>query len=305
WWREIDIEIVGTRLDTIETVIHCIRYDDASLADGVPFDQSYWVIHADRWGHHKFDFRLDETYHTYAIESTPTYISWSLDGVEYRRVEEDWIEPMQTSPNSIAFQVWGGCDPNWCGPLDQGVLPIYQYVKWFKYSEYTPGQGPDNSDFTVSKTDEFDGTELNADDWRFFPWQQAGTQFTENCIVVKEGTLIMCLTADAAGGHQGTVPPDDGPAVAGEQRSGSTIVERGVGARLKGNTIVGRVAQPYPATAVLLDAQGRRVRTAIPTSARDGTGEFSIDCASLAPGAYVLTIAGGATQQSQRIVRQR
>ena len=42
------------------------------------------------------------------------------------------------------------------GNFDPNQLPIFQFINWVKAYKYTPGQGPDGSDFTLDWTDNFD-----------------------------------------------------------------------------------------------------------------------------------------------------
>ena len=83
---------------------------------------------------------LCEGYHTYAYEWTPEYIAWLVDGAEIRRDTGEGATAYAenaTGGMQFRFNIWPG-DASFGGDFSEGILPVYQYVAWAQYSEYTP-----------------------------------------------------------------------------------------------------------------------------------------------------------------------
>jgi hypothetical protein len=91
--------------------------------------------------------------------------------------------------------------------LDPEKLPITQTVNWIAYSSYTPGQGPNRSDFTPKWTDEFNN--LDNQRWARANWTFDGNMadFTPNNAVVSGGYLMLFLSKK--GGSGTPTPPSD------------------------------------------------------------------------------------------------
>jgi len=84
-------------------------------------------------------------YHTYVYEWTPDYIAWFVDGTEIRR--DTGADAAAYADNAMEglqfrFNVWPG-NANFGGNFQESSLPVYQFVAWAQYSEYTPGAGDD------------------------------------------------------------------------------------------------------------------------------------------------------------------
>lgn len=175
FWQEIDIEIFGKDTYTWQS----------NIITGTPSKKM-------SEGHHDSDDDLSEDYHVYTIEWTPTYIAWFLDGEEIRRATGEQVDTC-TNPMSLRFNLWPANIPGWVGEFDTSVLPVYQYIDWIKYSEYTPGEGDDDTDFTekwVDDFDTFDGTR----------WSKANHTFYENMAdfisdnaYIEDGNLVLKL----------------------------------------------------------------------------------------------------------------
>ncbi len=188
-WNEIDIEIMG-------------RYDR---------DVQYNTITPDR-SHHvypqllSFDPRMD--FHTYAIEWTPNYVAWFVDGVESHRQTGSHISTLKHS-QKIMMNIWPPLYPDWAGVLNPKILPVYAYYDYVSYASYTPGRGSIGSgnNFTPLWIDHFD---------QFNPsrWQKATHTFDNNdCdfipdnVVFKDGYMILCLTTAMHTGMNDRTPP--------------------------------------------------------------------------------------------------
>ena len=157
---------------------------------------------------------LCEGYHTYAYEWTPEYIAWVVDGEEIRRdtgaaataYAENAPDGMQ-----MRFNAWPG-DASFGGVFDPSILPVYEFISWAQYSEYTPGAGDDGSDFTLSWREEFDSMPAG---WSTGSWESPKGQSTHSPtnVVFVDGIAVLAITADDATGYVGT-PPSDGPSTA-------------------------------------------------------------------------------------------
>lgn len=152
---------------------------------------------------------LCEGYHTYAYEWTPEYIAWTVDGVEIRRdVGAAATAYAENAPDGMQmrFNVWPG-DASFGGVFDPSILPVYEYIAWAQYSEYTPGAGDDGSDFTLSWREEFDSAPAG---WSMGSWDspKGNSTHTSSNVVFVDGVAVLALTADDAPGFVGSPPAD-------------------------------------------------------------------------------------------------
>jgi len=185
-WEETDIEILGKN-DAASWQSNIITGNPRATSE-----QLYTV-----------NGSLADGYHTYALEWTPTYVAWSLDGVQVRKTTGGQAS-MLTNPESLRFNAWASSSTGWAGALDDSVLPVYQFVNWIKYYRY------DNGQFVLDWTDDFDT--LDAGRWTPANWTFDGNlvDFDPANAVVQDGTLILAITKEGAVGFSGTVPVDDG-----------------------------------------------------------------------------------------------
>jgi endo-1,3-1,4-beta-glycanase ExoK len=133
FWEEIDIEVLGK--------------DDATgwqsnIITGLGSRTTSEQVHV-------HPFSLADDYHTYALEWTPNYVAWQIDGVVARQTTGGQVSDL-TSPQSLRFNIWAADLVSWVGAFDDAVLPQYQYVNWISYHRHEGGQ------FTHEWTDEFD-----------------------------------------------------------------------------------------------------------------------------------------------------
>ena len=78
----------------------------------------------------------------------------------------------------------------------------------FRSYNYTPGQGPNGSDFTLSWVDNFesfDNSRWGKGDWTF---DENRVTMSKGNINVKDNTLILSITKVGQEGFTGTVPVD-------------------------------------------------------------------------------------------------
>jgi endo-1,3-1,4-beta-glycanase ExoK len=185
-WEELDIEVLGK--NDAKTL-------QSNLITGNPRVTSEQ--------HHMVTTSLADGYHTYAIEWTPEYATWSLDGNVVRRTEGGQVGSL-INPASFRFNAWSSESTGWLGALDEAALPAYQFVNWIKYYRYEGGQ------FVLDWTDEFDSFDTAR--WAKANWTFDGNRvdFDPANAVVQDGTLVLAITKEGATGFTGTVPVDDG-----------------------------------------------------------------------------------------------
>lgn len=183
-WEEIDVEIFGK-------------------SNAAAF-QSNILVGNPRMGSeqvHQAAASLADGYHTYTIEWTPTSVVWLLDGVETRRTTGGQANQLTTAHN-FRFNLWASDVASWAGTFESSALPQYQYVNWIRYYRY------ENGAFVLDWSDDFNS--LDAARWSKADWTFDGNlvDFDPNNAVAKDGTLVLCLTAEGQGGCSGAVPPD-------------------------------------------------------------------------------------------------
>lgn len=185
FWEEIDIEVFGK--DDARTW-------QSNIITGVG-------TRTTSEGDHEHPTSLADDYHTYALEWTPDYVAWELDGVEVRRTTGGQVSDL-TNPQSLRFNLWAANIESWVGPFDTSALPQYQYVNWIKYYRYEGGQ------FVHEWTDDFDA--FDAARWSRADWTfgENLVDFDPNNVLVQEGTLILALTLEGQTGFNGSVPVD-------------------------------------------------------------------------------------------------
>jgi len=200
FWEEIDIEIfgknnatqwqsniiLGTQRPTIKTEM--IHTSPTSLADA---------------------------YHIYALEWTPDYVAWYLDGVEVRRIMGTSTVTSLVNAQSLRLNLWSSTLDSWVGPFDDSKLPVYQFISYVDYKAYNAT----TKTFEGGWRDEFNSFDTNR-------WSKANWSFDENRVdfapanvVVKDGVLVLALTRENATGFTGNVPAD---AITGSSSSAAT-----------------------------------------------------------------------------------
>jgi len=146
---------------------------------------------------------LADGYHTYTIEWTPDYVSWSFDGTMVRKTEGGQASNLINAA-TLRFNAWASSSSGWAGALDDAALPAYQFVNWIKYYRY------ENGEFVLDWTDDFDSFDKTR--WSTASWTFDGNlvDFDPANAIIQDGTLILAITKEDATGFTGTVPVDDG-----------------------------------------------------------------------------------------------
>ena len=113
---------------------------------------------------HPLSAPATDHYFTYRMEWTPTYLAFYVDGHLVRR-ETDRVtyakmfEPL-SEPTQLRMSLWAG-DFAWSGAFDATLAPAHTYVEFLQVFNYTPGTGPNGSDFTLRWRDEFASPSIN------------------------------------------------------------------------------------------------------------------------------------------------
>ncbi|SHL12380.1 family 16 glycosylhydrolase [Fibrobacter sp. UWEL] len=193
-WVEVDIEVLGKNPGSFQS----------NIITGTATQQ----ITSEK--HHTVSPAATAAFHTYGLEWTPNYVRWTLDGVEVRKTEGGQVSNL-TKAQGLRFNLWSSESVDWVGAFDDNKLPIFQFINWVKRYKYTPGQGPDGSDFTLDWTDDFDT--FNSQRWSKGDWTFDGNRvdLTDKNIYSKEGMLILALTKKGQEMFNGQVPKDNEP----------------------------------------------------------------------------------------------
>lgn len=176
FWEEIDLEIFGKN--------SAKSFQSNIITDGVSGSKKM----SEKT--HTFPASLADTFHTYRIEWTPTYVAWFFDNKELRRDKTTQVATL-TNAESIRFNAWISSSTPWAGAFNPAVLPQYQLVDWLKYSSYDPAA---EDSFKLEWTDDFNTFNTQR-------WAKANWTFTNNLVdfapenaYVKDGMLVLALT---------------------------------------------------------------------------------------------------------------
>lgn len=204
-WVEVDIEVLGKNPGSFQSNIITGRAGAKNTSEK----------------HHSVSPAANAGFHTYGIEWTPDYVRWTLDGKEVRKAVkgqqsvngQDQVAAL-TKAQGIRFNLWSSESVDWVGAWDDSKLPVFQFINWVKRYEYTPGKGPNGSDFTLDWVDDFDtfdDSRWGKGDWTF---EGNRVDLTENNIYSKNGMLILALTKKGQEMFNGQVPVDNEPSPA-------------------------------------------------------------------------------------------
>ncbi|MES1185210.1 MAG: family 16 glycosylhydrolase [Myxococcales bacterium] len=196
-WEEIDIEVFGKSNATSW---------QSNILVGNPRMGSEQV--------HDAGVSLADGYHTFTIEWTPTAVVWKLDGAQVRRTDGGQANQL-VSPHAFHFNLWASDVASWAGAFESSSLPQAQYVNWIRYYRYDAGS------FVLDWSDDFntfDTARWSKGDWTF---DGNLVDFDPNNAVVKDSTLVLCMTAEGQTGCSGAVPPDNAGGLGGGGSGGA------------------------------------------------------------------------------------
>ena len=196
-WEEIDVEVFGKSNGTAW---------QSNILVGNPRVGSEQI--------HEAGLSLADGYHTFTIEWTATTVVWKVDGVQTRRTEGGQANQL-TNPHAFHFNLWASDVASWAGAFDSASLPQSQYVSWIRYYRY------ENGNFVLDWVDDFNTFDTAR--WSKANWTFDGNlvDFDPNNAVVKDGALVLCMTAQGQGGCSGAVPPDSQGNLGGTGSGGS------------------------------------------------------------------------------------
>jgi hypothetical protein len=186
YWNELDMEKVGANCE-----MHTNAYYGQPAVQHTQVNSMSSDICAD--------------YHTYALEWTSTYISWSIDGKEFRKETGETATAFAENASggmTMHFNIWPG-NADFGGDISKTTLPVRQYISWVQYSSY------DNGTFTVKSREDFDGSSVPSG-WAVGNWGSPFNLSTHNPknVGFVNGIAVMSLTSDDATGNPGTPPVD-------------------------------------------------------------------------------------------------
>ncbi len=286
-WVEVDIEILGK--------------NPSSFQSNIITGNASAKVTSEK--HHNLDVPANATYHTYAMEWTPTYVAWFVDGVLMRKTQIDSSDTKNQVAalirnQSLRFNLWSSEVPAWVGAWDDSILPVHQYINWVKVYKYTPGIGENGSDFTLYWTDDF------SEDFNSSRWGRGNWTFDENRvdmhpdnINVVDGTLIISITKAGEEGFSGTVPVDNGETNAIETRP-INLGNRNVSFQMEPSSV-----------AVILNIQNQAiwqicsVAGEVLLSGNEQRGLHYISYASLPTGTYWFRVRQNGLVYSAKLIR--
>jgi len=184
-WNELDIEIMG-------------RYNNEVQFNAITPGR---VDHVER---HVVPYNPHADFHEYAIEWTPHYLAWSIDGAEVYRQTGTHVLTLDRA-QKIMMNVWPPLYPDWAGTLDPENLPLYAFYDWIRYYRYTPGE---NDNFTLLWEDNFDSFDAVRWEKATHTFDGNNADFIQNNVVFQDGYLILCLTRPSPTGYSGAAIED-------------------------------------------------------------------------------------------------
>ena len=217
-WVEVDIEILGKNPNSFQSnIITGYGPDDKT---GAPNRK----ITSEK--HHPIEPASNQSFHTYGMEWTPNYVAWTLDGKVVRKTVKgqesgckaeadqqqqsycNQVEDLGKKRQDLRFNLWSHEDAGWVGTWNDDILPVYQFINWVKTYKYTPGEGPNGSDFTLDWKDDFET--FNQSRWSVGDWTFDGNRvdISPNNVYAKNGMVIIALTKKGQENFSGQVPQD-------------------------------------------------------------------------------------------------
>ena len=180
--NEIDIEWLG-------------RYTDRVQYNTITGNHDYHIQFQ------PLEFDPATEFHTYAIEWTPDYVSWSVDSLVCYTQEGGHVDSLDRAQRLI-MNIWIPDFPDWVGPFDPQDLPRYACYDWVKVYDFTPGAGRYGTDqnFSLRWVDEFESWDTDRWEKGNHTWRKNRAKFTPENVVFQEGCLILCLTTRTATG---------------------------------------------------------------------------------------------------------
>ncbi|MGC9513071.1 MAG: family 16 glycosylhydrolase, partial [Fidelibacterota bacterium] len=188
-WNELDIEIMG-------------RYTQDIQFNTITPGQ---VNHV---SHYQLSFNPYNAFHTYAIEWTPDYVAWFVDGIMTYKQTDEHIQTLVES-QKIMMNIWQPAYTGWSGDFDERQLPLFAEYDWVQYSSYTPGSGNTGTDnnFTFQWRDDFNFFDSNRWGKASHTWNGNNCLFIPENVVYHDGKMILCMTDNTNTGYTDKTAP--------------------------------------------------------------------------------------------------
>lgn len=182
-WEEVDIEVMG--MDNAESWQSNII---TGLGEPLTSEQEH---------HH--DFSFGDGYRTFTLEWTQNTLTWSVDGDIVRTVNGGPADGL-VNPAQIRLNVWASESPEWAGPWDESILPVYMRVDWVEYYKWN-GAGFNAAPEWRDDFDTFDSSRWGKADWTF---DGNRVDFIPGNAYVQNGSLVLALTRETQSGSSST-----------------------------------------------------------------------------------------------------
>lgn len=196
-WQEQDFELFGKDG----------RFQTQVMTPGNPRTENQ--------GYHSLPTPAWENYYTYRMEWTPNYLAFYVDGRLVRRETDPvrygkLLDPSRAEAAQMRLSLWAG-DWSWSGRFDESKVPAAAFVEYAEVYNYTPGAGPNGSDFTSRWRDDFEY--INTNRWWFANWtfEFAVNDYIRQNATTIDGKLALILTDNANAGRFPASAPADNP----------------------------------------------------------------------------------------------
>ena len=168
-WNEIDVEIVPSVHDN-------------------PFSMN--IIWRDGNQDHNYatGFHPDTDWHTYTIEWTPDYVSWSVDGKLTRKTEGAEDVHFLDMPTQLMMNFWTPCWSPWNDFFDDVAMPWYAKYDFVEVYDYDQS----SKKFNLRWRDDFNTWDTKkwyaSDNWGF---DNNSSLFMSSQVYVEDGNLVL------------------------------------------------------------------------------------------------------------------
>ena len=194
FWEEIDVEVFGKNNG---------QSLQSNIISGMGTRTTSEQVH-----NHGFSF--GDSYHTFTLEWTPSYVRWLVDGQVIRTTSGGQARQL-VSPAQFRFNIWPPNNPGWVGSWSNAILPVQMFVNWVEYYSWNGG-GFNSSPTWRDDFNSFDTTRWGTADWTF---TENLADFSPSNAVTKNGYLVLAITREGQEGYNGTPPNDGGAATPG------------------------------------------------------------------------------------------
>jgi hypothetical protein len=201
----------------------------------------------------------------------------------------------------LAFDVWWCGDAGWCGADDGTAAQTAMYCSWFKFYEYTPGQGDEGTDYRLSDWDNFEG-QLTAN------WAEV------YAVQLIDGKGVCCLNYNWGGGLGEGVPYDEGDTAANQPseywlpqpvqtiNNTKSFLQGNSSLEYRDGTIQYRVENPGLITISLVDLNGRIIKSIENSQKNAGAYSTRLNTKSIPSGAYIIALSSPHGKHAKQLI---